>query len=49
VTVCDPAGTPLGAIALVVPSNRFDRAAAARWAPVLFEAVRNVEEALARV
>jgi DNA-binding IclR family transcriptional regulator len=45
--VRDPAGTPLGAIALVVPSNRFDHAAAERWAPVLFEAVRWVEETLA--
>jgi DNA-binding IclR family transcriptional regulator len=46
--VCDPAGTPLGALALVVPASRFDRAVAERWAPVLFEAVRNVEDALTR-
>ncbi|WP_395104203.1 IclR family transcriptional regulator [Actinomadura sp. SCN-SB] len=46
--VRDPAGAPLGAIALVVPSSRFDRATAERWAPALIEAARTVEDALTR-
>lgn len=46
--VCDPAGSPLGAIAIVVPASRFDRAAAERWLPVLFDGVRSVEDTLNR-
>ena len=46
--VCDPAGSPLGALAIVVPASRFDRAAAERWLPVLFDGVRRVEDTLNR-
>jgi DNA-binding IclR family transcriptional regulator len=48
VAVCDPNGSPLGALAIVVPASRFDRAAAEQWLPVLFDAVRAVEDTLSR-
>ncbi|MEO3872865.1 IclR family transcriptional regulator [Nonomuraea sp. B12E4] len=46
--VCDPSGAPLGAIAIVVPASRFDRAAAEQWLPALFDGVRRTEEILSR-
>jgi DNA-binding IclR family transcriptional regulator len=46
--VLDPTGSPLGAIAIVVPASRFDRVAAEQWLPALFDGVRSVENTLNR-
>ncbi|MFI6350090.1 IclR family transcriptional regulator [Streptomyces sp. NPDC050560] len=46
--VRDPTGSPLGALAVVVPASRFDLDRAKRWRPMLFDAVDAVEETLTK-
>jgi IclR family acetate operon transcriptional repressor len=48
VAVCDPTRIPLGAIAIVVPAGRFERASVAQWLPVLFQGVLEIEATLSR-
>jgi IclR family acetate operon transcriptional repressor len=48
VAICDPTGTPLGALAIVVPASRFDRAMIDQCLPRLFASVQAIEETLER-